>query len=86
MSQLRRAGATLFNQAVLLAGINDNEQDLSQLDATQFQRGRGTLLSSSAWIGSVVPARFDTDRQMAVQLIDALRVQLSGYLGAAPRA
>jgi len=79
MSQLRRAGATLFNQAVLLAGINDNEQDLSQLMRRSFSAG-------------VVPyylhlldrisgaARFDTDRQMAVQLIDALRVQLSGYL------
>ncbi len=79
IQRLRQSGALLFNQAVLLAGVNDSETILSQLMRRSFDAG-------------VVPyylhlldrvsgaARFEADRQKAVELIDLLRVKLSGYL------
>ncbi len=79
MARLRDSGACLFNQAVLLAGINDTPKALTDLMERSFSayvipyylhmldRVRGT-------------ARFDCDRQHALALHETLRVQLSGYL------
>ena len=78
-SRLRSAGVTLFNQAVLLAGINDDVAVLNALMQRSFASG-------------VVPyylhlldrvqgaARFERDRHRAMELHEALRRQLSGYL------
>ncbi len=79
MARLRKAGASLFNQSVLLAGINDTANALTELMERSFSahvvpyylhmldRVRGT-------------ARFDCDRQQALALHEAMRARLSGYL------
>lgn len=79
LQDLRAAGAHLFNQSVLLAGINDDIDSLLALMQRSFS-------------AHVIPyylhlldrvqgaARFDCDRQKALQLHEAMRLQLSGYL------
>lgn len=79
MADLHEAGASLFNQTVLLAGINDTSGALIELMERSFSarvvpyylhlldRVRGT-------------ARFDCDRQHALALHETMRVQLPGYL------
>jgi L-lysine 2,3-aminomutase len=79
MARLRDAGAWLFNQSVLLKGVNDRPDALIELMERSFSahvvpyylhmldRVRGT-------------ARFDCDRQHALALHEAMRVQLPGYL------
>lgn len=79
MAKLRHAGAWLFNQTVLLSGINDTANTLIELMERSF-------------CAHVVPyylhlldrvsgtARFDCDRQHALALHEAMRVQLPGYL------
>jgi L-lysine 2,3-aminomutase len=79
MGRLRSAGAHLFNQAVLLAGINDSTEAL-------------VALMQRSFAAHVVPyylhlldrvagaARFDCDQDKALMLHEAMRVQLSGYL------
>jgi L-lysine 2,3-aminomutase len=79
MIRLRNAGATLFNQTVLLAGINDRAETLIELMERSFA-------------AHVIPyylhlldrvagaARFDSDQKHALTLLEAMRVQLSGYL------
>lgn len=79
LKNLRNAGAHLFNQSVLLAGINDDLESLLALMQRSFS-------------AHVIPyylhlldrvagaARFDCDQRKALELHDAMRVQLSGYL------
>ncbi len=77
--RLRVTGATLLNQSVLLAGVND--------DAAQLQR-----LSEALFAAGVLPyylhlldrvagaAHFAVPRERAQGLIAELRAQLPGYL------
>jgi len=79
LKRLRHAGATLFNQAVLLSGVNDCADRLAALMRRGFEAG-------------VVPyylhlldrvegaARFECDPSDALDLLEQLRRQLSGYL------
>ncbi len=79
ISRMRAAGAHVFNQAVLLKDINDNEDSLVELMERSFAAG-------------VVPyylhlldrvegaARFDTSTELALQLHERLRLRLPGYL------
>ncbi|AKS42077.1 EF-P beta-lysylation protein EpmB [Wenzhouxiangella marina] len=79
MARLRGAGAVLFNQSVLLRGVNDDEQAMIALMQRSFEAG-------------VVPyylhlldrvegaARFECDRRTALRLLDVMRRRLSGYL------
>lgn len=79
LSRLRRAGATVFNQAVLLAGVNDSAQTLTKLMETSFAAGAIPyylhLLDRVS--GS---AHFEVDRPRAVELVDELRRRLPGFL------
>lgn len=79
LDKLRGAGATLFNQAVLLRGVNDDAQTLASLSEALFEAG-------------VVPyylhlldrvrgaAHFEVEERRARELISALRDRLPGYL------
>jgi L-lysine 2,3-aminomutase len=79
LAQLREAGATLLNQAVLLRGVNDSVEALA-------------ALSVRAYAGGVLPyylhqldrvagtAHFEVDDATARALHAALAARLSGYL------
>lgn len=79
LSRMRQAGATILNQAVLLAGVNDTVPALVRLMEAGFEAGAVPyylhLLDRVS--GS---AHFEVDRDRAVTLIDALRERLPGYL------
>lgn len=79
LARLRRSGAHLLNQAVLLAGINDSATALSELMRRSFDAG--ALPYYLHLLDPVSGAqRFETDRDRAVAMIDTLRRELSGYL------
>jgi len=79
LDRLRGAGLTLFNQAVLLRGVNDDADTLAALSEALFDSG-------------VVPyylhlldrvrgaAHFEVEESRARELVDALRNRLPGYL------
>lgn len=79
LARLKRAGATVFNQAVLLAGVNDSVDALARLMETSFDSGAVPyylhLLDRVS--GS---ADFEVERPRAIALSDALRRHLPGYL------
>lgn len=78
-ARLRAAGATLLNQSVLLAGVNDSVADLE-------------ALSQALWSAGVLPyylhlldrvrgaAHFEVDEARARELMAALATRLPGYL------
>lgn len=78
-ARLREAGAMLFNQSVLLRGVNDSVDALADLSERLFDCG-------------VVPyylhqidrvqgaAHFEVDDASALAFMDALRARLPGYL------
>jgi EF-P beta-lysylation protein EpmB len=79
MQQLTEAGILLLNQSVLLKGVNDQAEILIALSEALFAAGvqpyylhvldkvRGT-------------AHFDLNRQTAIELYQAMRQRLPGYL------
>ncbi|MDT8409358.1 MAG: EF-P beta-lysylation protein EpmB [Wenzhouxiangellaceae bacterium] len=79
LARLRQAGATIFNQAVLLAGVNDRLEDLHELMKTGFRAGAIPyylhLLDRVS--GS---AHFEVGSRQAGALMDQLRRKLPGYL------
>jgi len=79
LSRLRRAGAAVFNQAVLLAGVNDAPDPLAELMETGFAAGAVPyylhLLDRVS--GS---AHFEVPRARAVRLVREMRARLPGYL------
>lgn len=79
IARLRRNGALVFNQAVLLAGVNDDEDSLVELMERSFSAGVIPyylhLLDRVAGA-----ARFDKNRKDALRLHERLRVRLPGYL------
>jgi KamA family protein len=78
-ARLRTAGATLLNQSVLLAGVNDSTAALE-------------ALSEALWSAGVLPyylhlldrvrgaAHFEVDEARARELMAALAARLPGYL------
>ncbi len=79
IGQLRRAGATLLNQSVLLAGVNDRLAVLKSLSEALFDAG--VLPYYLHQLDPVQGAdHFAVSEQRAIELIDALREQLPGYL------
>lgn len=76
---LRRAGATLLNQSVLLRGVNDNAGTLSALSERLFAAGvlPYYLHQLDRVQGS---AHFEVDDARALALVDGMRGQLPGYL------
>ncbi len=79
LKQLAAAGFTLFNQAVLLKGINDSATVLGKLSETMFSAGvipyyvhlldrvRGT-------------AHFQVEESQALMIMEEMRNRLPGYL------
>ena len=79
LHRLRRAGATLLNQAVLLRGVNDDADALRKLSLVLSDHGVMPyylhLLDRVAGA-----AHFEVDAHRGRALIRALRAQLPGYL------
>ena len=79
LSRIRETGATILNQTVLLAGVNDSAGALARLMETAFESGALPyylhLLDRVS--GS---AHFEVERDRAVALTGALRERLPGYL------
>jgi len=79
VARLREAGATVLNQSVLLAGVNDSVEALQNL-------------SHALWNAGVLPyylhaldkvrgsSRFAVADDDGIRLIDSLRARLPGYL------
>lgn len=77
--RLREAGATLLNQSVLLAGINDDEDVLAALSERLF--AIGVLPYYLHQLDRVAgTAHFEVPDRRARQLLEALRHRLPGYL------
>jgi EF-P beta-lysylation protein EpmB len=79
LQQLNTAGIILFNQTVLLKGINDSADILIKLSQTLF---RNRVIPYYLHLLDKVrgTAHFFVDEQIATDLIKAMRNQLPGYL------
>ncbi|MDF4025377.1 EF-P beta-lysylation protein EpmB [Luteibacter sp. PPL201] len=78
-ARLRGAGATLLNQSVLLAGVNDDADALTALCERSF--AAGVLPYYLHQLDKVTgAAHFEVPDRQALDLVDALRVRLPGYL------
>jgi EF-P beta-lysylation protein EpmB len=76
---LRGAGATVLNQAVLLAGVNDSAQSLASLSIRLFDCG--VLPYYLHLLDRVAgAAHFEVDEQRALEIMASLRARLPGYL------
>ncbi len=76
---LRAAGATVLNQAVLLAGVNDSVEALATLSEALMAAG---ILPYYLHLLDPVAgaAHFDVPEKRAVELIEGLRARLPGFL------
>jgi len=79
LRQLASTGATLFNQAVLLSGVNDRAVDLARLMRRGFAAG---VIPYYLHLLDRVSgaARFEVGRKQALALVERLRIELPGYL------
>ena len=77
--RLRQAGAVLFNQSVLLKGVNDSAAVLAELSETLFSAG-----VTPYYLNMLDPvagaAHFDVPEAEALTLLAELRARLPGYL------
>ncbi|MCG3145621.1 MAG: L-lysine 2,3-aminomutase [Gammaproteobacteria bacterium] len=77
--RLQAAGVTLLNQAVLLAGVNDDADALCDLSEALF--AAGVLPYYLHLLDPVAGAsHFDVPRSRALQIVSGLRASLPGYL------
>jgi L-lysine 2,3-aminomutase len=79
LKDLRDIGVTLLNQSVLLKGVNDSIEALSQLSHRlfEFQVLPYYLHQLDKVAGA---AHFEVDRTEAIKLLKALKMLLPGYL------
>jgi EF-P beta-lysylation protein EpmB len=79
IAALRDAGATLLNQAVLLAGVNDSSAALVELSRRLFTAG---VLPYYLHLPDRVAgtAHFDVSETRGRELVATVRAQLPGYL------
>lgn len=79
IAALRETGVQLLNQTVLLAGVNDHADVLTELS---WQLHRAGVLPYYLHLTDRVrgTAHFDVDESRGVDLIDALARRLPGYL------
>jgi len=79
IKKLRETGITIFNQAVLLRGINDSVPTLTELSNTLFDAG---IIPYYLHMLDPVQgaAHFEVEKQKALELMDGLRNTLPGYL------
>jgi EF-P beta-lysylation protein EpmB len=77
--ELKAAGATVLNQSVLLAGVNDSVEDLVALNEALFEAG---VLPYYLHLLDKVQgaAHFDVDESRALELHAALAAKLPGFL------
>jgi EF-P beta-lysylation protein EpmB len=79
VDRLRRTGAHVLNQAVLLAGVNDRSDALIDLMRRSFEAG-----ALPYYLHLLDPVRgaqrFEADERRARDMIVTLRRELSGYL------
>ena len=79
LSRLREAGATILNQAVLLAGVNDSVPALARWMEAGFNAG--TLPYYLHMLDRISgSAHFEVGRERAIALIRGLRERLPGYM------
>ena len=79
LQKIRMAGISLLNQSVLLQGINDSVDDLSQLSKSLFNAG--VLPYYLHLLDKVAGAHhFEVDEDRAIQLHQQLLLNLSGFL------
>ena len=79
LTRLARAGARLYNQAVLLRGVNDDADALATLSEKLYELGvQPYYLHQLDRVAGV--AHFEVDDATALALMDALRARLPGYL------
>jgi L-lysine 2,3-aminomutase len=79
LAHFRRLGIQLLNQTVLLAGVNDSVDNLSQLSEKLFERG--VLPYYLHLLDPVQGAgHFAVDEKRAQELLGALMKALPGYL------
>ena len=79
LQKIRMAGISLLNQSVLLQGINDSVDDLSQLSKSLFNAG--VLPYYLHLLDKVAGAHhFEVDEDRAIQLQQHFLLNLSGFL------
>jgi EF-P beta-lysylation protein EpmB len=79
LDRLRRAGVSLLNQSVLLKGINDDADTLVALSERMFQAG--VLPYYLHQLDRVQgAAHFEVEDARALELLEAMRTRLPGYL------
>lgn len=79
LARLRQAGVTLLNQTVLLRGVNDDPDSLTQLSERLFECG--VLPYYLHLLDKVAGAQhFDLPQEQAIRLHTHLRNRLPGYL------
>jgi len=79
LARLRQAGVTLLNQTVLLRGVNDDPNSLTQLSERLFECG--VLPYYLHLLDKVAgAAHFDLPEEQAIRLHEHLRETLPGYL------
>ncbi len=79
LGRLRRSGATLLNQSVLLRGVNDDADTLCALSEALFTTG--TLPYYLHLLDKVQgAAHFDVDATTAAALCEQMAARLPGYL------
>jgi len=79
MARLKHAGVTLLNQSVLLKGVNDNAQTLTQLSEALF---KAHILPYYLHLLDPVAgaSHFDVEESIGASLINDLLTSLPGYL------
>ena len=79
LGALRDAGASVLNQAVLLAGVNDSAKALADLSIRLFECG---VLPYYLHLLDRVDgaAHFEVDQDRALEIMSSLRAGLPGYL------
>ncbi|MDD5394280.1 MAG: EF-P beta-lysylation protein EpmB [Thiothrix sp.] len=79
LAALRAAGVTLFNQAVLLRGVNDSVQ--AQADLSESLFAHGVMPYYLHLLDRVAgAAHFEVAETEAVRLLETLRKRLPGFL------
>lgn len=79
LARLTQAGARLYNQAVLLRGVNDDADALAALSEKLYELGvQPYYLHQLDRVAGV--AHFEVSDATALALMDALRARLPGYL------
>ncbi|MDH3325193.1 MAG: EF-P beta-lysylation protein EpmB [Gammaproteobacteria bacterium] len=79
LNKLQSVGVELFNQSVLLRGINDSCHTLEQLSLTLFESGvKPYYLHLLDKVEGA--SHFDTPEYMAREILDQLQQRLPGYL------